>query len=41
MDVTDEDSIKTGVKHIEGSDGKLDILVNKFVYRIPSSSFMP
>ncbi|KAK0245113.1 hypothetical protein EDD85DRAFT_5874 [Armillaria nabsnona] len=28
MDVTDEESVKTGAKHIEGIDGKLDILVN-------------
>ncbi|PBK64228.1 NAD(P)-binding protein [Armillaria solidipes] len=31
MDVTDEESVKAGAKHIEGIDGKLDILVNKFV----------
>ncbi|KAK0506697.1 short-chain dehydrogenase [Armillaria luteobubalina] len=28
MDVTDEESVKTGAKYIEGIDGKLDILVN-------------
>ncbi|KAK0245133.1 hypothetical protein EDD85DRAFT_1016321 [Armillaria nabsnona] len=28
MDVTDEESVKVGVKQIEGIDGKLDILVN-------------
>ncbi|KAK0207830.1 hypothetical protein DFS33DRAFT_1371505 [Desarmillaria ectypa] len=28
MDVTDEESVKTGAKHIEGIDGKLDVLVN-------------
>ncbi|KAK0232649.1 hypothetical protein IW262DRAFT_1325784 [Armillaria fumosa] len=28
MDVTDEESVKTGAKHIERIDGKLDILVN-------------
>ncbi|KAK0446567.1 short-chain dehydrogenase [Desarmillaria tabescens] len=31
MDVTDEESIKAGAKHIEEIDGKLNILVNKFV----------
>ncbi|SJL11715.1 related to tropinone reductase [Armillaria ostoyae] len=31
MDVTDEESVEAGAKHIEGIDGKLDILVNKFV----------
>ncbi|KAK0446555.1 uncharacterized protein EV420DRAFT_1569936, partial [Desarmillaria tabescens] len=28
MDVTDEESVKAGVRHIEGIDSKLDILVN-------------
>ncbi|KAK0442259.1 uncharacterized protein EV420DRAFT_1578675 [Desarmillaria tabescens] len=28
MDVTDEESVKAGAKHIEGIDGKLDILIN-------------
>ncbi|PBK89435.1 NAD(P)-binding protein [Armillaria gallica] len=28
MDVTDEESVKAGAKHIEGIDDKLDILVN-------------
>ncbi|KAK0442248.1 short-chain dehydrogenase [Desarmillaria tabescens] len=28
MDVTDEESVKAGAKHIEGIDGKLDVLVN-------------
>ncbi|KAK0442276.1 uncharacterized protein EV420DRAFT_1649754 [Desarmillaria tabescens] len=28
MDVTDEESVKAGVEHIKGIDGKLDILVN-------------
>lgn len=32
MDVTDEESVKAGAKHIEGIDDKLDILVNKFVH---------
>ena len=32
MDVTDEESVKAGAKHIEGVDGKLDILVNKSVH---------
>ncbi|PBK72073.1 NAD(P)-binding protein [Armillaria solidipes] len=32
MDVTDEEDVKAGAKHIEEIDGKLDILVNKFVY---------
>ncbi len=31
MDVTDEEAVKAGAKHIENIDGKLDILVNKFV----------
>ncbi len=31
MDVTDEEDVKAGAKHIENIDGKLDILVNKFV----------
>ncbi|KAK0438954.1 hypothetical protein EV421DRAFT_2021033 [Armillaria borealis] len=31
MDVTDEEEVKAGAKHIEEIDGKLDILVNKFV----------
>ncbi|KAK0197824.1 short-chain dehydrogenase [Armillaria mellea] len=30
MDVTDEESVQAGAKHVEGIDGKLDILVNKF-----------
>ncbi len=33
MDVTDEEDVKAGAKHIESTDGKLDVLVNKFVYR--------
>ncbi|KAK0232652.1 hypothetical protein IW262DRAFT_1258289 [Armillaria fumosa] len=37
MDVTDEESLKTGAKHIEVIDGKLDILVNKLVYDAPAS----
>ncbi len=37
MDVPDEESVKAGVKHIEGIDGKLDILVNKFVQGSPSN----
>ncbi len=37
MDVTDEESVKVGAKHIEGIDGKLDILVNKFVHGSPSN----
>ncbi|PBK95090.1 NAD(P)-binding protein [Armillaria gallica] len=32
MDVTDEEDVKAGAKHIEDTEGKLDILVNKFVY---------
>ncbi len=32
MNVTDEEDVKAGAKHIEDIDGKLDILVNKFVY---------
>ncbi|PBK82421.1 NAD(P)-binding protein [Armillaria gallica] len=32
MDVTDEEDIKAGAKHLEDTEGKLDILVNKFVY---------
>ena len=31
MDVTNEEDVKAGAKHIENVDGKLDILVNKFV----------
>ncbi|KAK0506727.1 hypothetical protein EDD18DRAFT_43222 [Armillaria luteobubalina] len=33
MDVTNEDTVKECAKHIENIDGKLDILVNKFVCR--------
>jgi hypothetical protein len=32
MDVTDKDSIREGVKAIESKEGKLHILVNKYVY---------
>ncbi len=32
MDVTDEEDVKAGAKHIDSTDGKLDVLVNKFVY---------
>jgi NAD(P)-dependent dehydrogenase (short-subunit alcohol dehydrogenase family) len=35
MDVTEEESLKAGAQHIEGIDGKLDILVNKLVYDAP------
>ncbi len=31
MNVTDEETVKAGAKHIEETDGELDILVNKFV----------
>ncbi len=41
MDVTDEESVKAGAKHIEGIDGKLDILVNKFVNSATLSSSRP
>ncbi len=37
MNVTDEEDVKAGAKHIEDIDGKLDILVNKFVYGTLSS----
>ncbi|KAK0506696.1 short-chain dehydrogenase [Armillaria luteobubalina] len=39
MDVTNEESLKTGTKHIEVNDGKLDILVNKLVYDAPASPY--
>ncbi len=29
MDVTDEESVLAGAKHIRQADGKLDILINK------------
>ncbi|KAK0232627.1 short-chain dehydrogenase [Armillaria fumosa] len=35
MDVTNEDDVKEGAKHIESIDDKLDILVNKFVFTSP------
>lgn len=31
MDVTDQTSIDKAVKHIQAAEGKLDILVNKYV----------
>ncbi|KAK0442244.1 uncharacterized protein EV420DRAFT_1578570, partial [Desarmillaria tabescens] len=33
MDVNDE-GVKAGAKHIEGIDGKLDILVNKYIFSL-------
>ncbi|PBK89318.1 NAD(P)-binding protein [Armillaria gallica] len=39
MDVTDQESVKAGVRLIEGIDGKLDILVNKFVHGSSSYKF--
>ncbi|SJL11674.1 related to tropinone reductase [Armillaria ostoyae] len=43
MDVTDEESVKTGAKHIEGIDGKLDILVNNagFAASLRDPEFTP
>ncbi|KAK0432605.1 uncharacterized protein EV420DRAFT_1284339 [Desarmillaria tabescens] len=38
MDVTNEENIKAGAQHIEGIDGKVDILVNKSAYNTPSST---
>ncbi|KAG7440290.1 short-chain dehydrogenase [Guyanagaster necrorhizus] len=35
MDVTDEEHVKAGVKHIEGTDGKLDVLVNNAGFASP------
>ncbi|KAK0197834.1 hypothetical protein F5146DRAFT_1156794 [Armillaria mellea] len=32
MDVTNEENVKEGAKHVENIDGKLDILVNKFAF---------
>ncbi|KAK0475174.1 NAD-binding protein [Armillaria novae-zelandiae] len=32
MDVTNEEDVKAGAKHIEGIDGKLDVLVNNAGY---------
>ncbi|KAK0438990.1 hypothetical protein EV421DRAFT_1906324 [Armillaria borealis] len=39
MDVTEEESLKAGAQHIEGIDGKLDILVNKLVYDPPGPPY--
>ncbi len=40
MNVTDEEAVKAGAKHIENIDGKLDILVNKFVYHHSGPPFI-
>ncbi len=34
MDVTDQASIDQAAKHIQTTDGRLDILVNKYVYHL-------
>ncbi len=31
MDVTNEEAVKASAKHIENIDGKLNILINKFI----------